>query len=401
MLSLERSLTDRLRRERVRIEVPDANTACFRGVPANPRYFSKPATNLLVKRPDAALPFVVCVDEDLAYQGDNEEVARAFAKGRREHGWRILFVGGVGEHDLQPVVERALGALGFEGCEPALDPVSPAALRPGRKGLLSSFGEDLTTPAAGADPCVGREAVIDAVCRCLSLGRPRLPLVAGASGVGKTNLLHGVAARLGQRQPAMQLVRVDVAALSAGTMFGAEREQLVATLLEEAADAPGTVLALERLEFAHVDAPHTAPLLDRALDRGARLVGTVSGGYRRGAGDLPLRRRIHLVELVELPLASVRAALAAHRPRLERHHGVSIPDSLLEAAIDAGCAVDGLFPAKAIDLLDRATAAAALAGRAQLAIADLHAAVPPGACGSEQVTSDADGSSNRGPAGAR
>ncbi len=372
MLSLERSLTDRLRKERVRIEAPDANTACFRGVPANPDYFSKPATNLLVKRPDPRLPFVVCVDDDLRYHGDNEEVARAFAKGRREQGWRVLFVGGVGEHDLQPVVERALEALGFDGREPAL---GPARAGPGRKGLLASFGEDLAAAARSdaLEPCVGREALIDAICRCLSLERSRLPVIAGVPGVGKTNLLHGVAARLCAQRPGVRFIRVDMAVLSAGTMFGAEREQLVATLLEEAAAATDTIVALERLEFAHANAPHTGPLLDCALDRGARLVGTVCAAPRPSASSLPLRRRIQVVELQELPLAAGRKALEAHRSRIELHHGVAIHDGLLEAAIDAGCAMDGLFPAKAIDLLDRAAAAAALAGRAELAVGDLHA----------------------------
>src|SRR2546425_12245567 len=92
LLSLERSLTNRLRQHSVRIEVPDTNTACFRNVPANARFFNKPTTNLLVKRPDAQLPFVVCVDEDLQYHGNDGRMARAFAEGRRERGWRGLFL---------------------------------------------------------------------------------------------------------------------------------------------------------------------------------------------------------------------------------------------------------------------------------------------------------------------
>src|SRR2546425_10617255 len=91
LLSLERSLTNRLRQHSVRIEVPDTNTACFRNVPANARFFNKPTTNLLAKRPDAELPVVAGGDQDLQYHGNDGRIGRALAERRHDHGWGAPF----------------------------------------------------------------------------------------------------------------------------------------------------------------------------------------------------------------------------------------------------------------------------------------------------------------------
>ncbi|MGQ0734268.1 MAG: hypothetical protein ACT4QD_11495 [Acidobacteriota bacterium] len=374
MLTLERSLRNRLRDERVQIDVPDDNTAWFRNVPANAEFFNKPTTNLLVKRPDRSLPFVVCVDEDLRYHGDDPGVAQAFAKGHRDRGWRILFVSTAWKPDLQPIVERALKALGFGGRAPSLPPVPPAAKQGPRGGLLESHGVDLTANVEdGSDePCVGRADAIDGVCRGLLRQRPVLVLITGVSGVGKTSLLHGVARRLREHRRATRIVSVDLGVMLAGTLFGSEREALLASMLREVAPTPELVVALEHLEVALVGAPHTPLLLSEALDRGSRLIGTASAASVARLSAPPLGRRLAVIDLAELALGVVPEVLARHKPRIEAHHGVAIADSLLEVVTDAACAVEGVFPAKALALLDTAAAAAALAGRAVLMPEDLY-----------------------------
>ena len=378
-LSLERWLTDRLRRNSVHIDVPDADTACFRGVPANERFFNKPTTNLLVKRPDGRLPFVVCVDEDLRYEGNDARLTQAFAGGRRERGWRVLFLSDGAGTDLQPVVERALEALGFDGREPTLPPATPAARPAAAPGLLGTVGLDLTAAmdSEGGEPCIGRTDAIDVLCRCLWLQRPVLPVVTGAPGIGKTNLLHGTARRLRERQAGVRLVVADLGVVLAGTLFGADRDNVLASLLNEVAAVPETVVALEHLELVRADVPFGALLLSQAIDRGARIIGTTFGSDVEHLHVGPLRRRLRVVELAELPLAAMPAVLAAHRDGIARHHGVDISDALIEATLDAACAVDGLFPTKALSILDRAACAAAMAGRRVVALDDLYTVARP------------------------
>src|ERR1017187_8850507 len=90
MAGLEPGLKARLRQLKVRLDNPDEDTFLLRNVPADARCFSKPRTSVLVKRPRAGLPFLVCVDEDLDYVGPDRDLARAFAAADCQQGWRIV-----------------------------------------------------------------------------------------------------------------------------------------------------------------------------------------------------------------------------------------------------------------------------------------------------------------------
>lgn len=86
MLELEPKLADRLKQHRVRAELTDDDTALFRRVPISRRYFTKSRTNVLVKRPAEGLPFVICVDADLAYLGADRKLARVFEGAPQRRG---------------------------------------------------------------------------------------------------------------------------------------------------------------------------------------------------------------------------------------------------------------------------------------------------------------------------
>jgi hypothetical protein len=62
---LDRKLKARLKKLNIRIDNLDEDTVLLRNVPADADRFSKPRTNVLVKRKSAGLPFLICVDQDL------------------------------------------------------------------------------------------------------------------------------------------------------------------------------------------------------------------------------------------------------------------------------------------------------------------------------------------------
>src|SRR3989442_15878320 len=97
----------------------------------------------------------------------------------------------------------------------------------------------------------------------------RLPLILGCPGMGKTNLLFGVARKCGLCRPEWRLVSVDLGVLLAGALYDAERENLIASLLNEAT-TPGNVVALQHLGLALLEASHGARLLNQALEKGGR-----------------------------------------------------------------------------------------------------------------------------------
>jgi hypothetical protein len=286
MAGLEPGLKARLKQLKVRIDKPDDDTLLLRNVPADSRRFSKPRTSLLVKRPRAGLPFLVCVDEDLEYLGPDRELARVFAAANRQQGWRVVSAGS-GVYSLaEDGVQQALAMLGAPG---SAQLPAKAAQRESGGGLLARFAVNLTAQVRdGPAPLtVGREEAAEQTATSLLSWQRRLPVMVGAPGLGKTNLLYKVARHLAEVRPDWDLLSVDLSCLLAGALWEGEREKLLNVALEEAVAAGPVVLALERLELAVMTAPLTPWLLAGALDRGARLAATCLPPWVEKAGRGP------------------------------------------------------------------------------------------------------------------
>lgn len=373
-LALNKSLVRRFEELSVRMEVPDRNTVLLRSVPTNAAFFNQPATSLMVKRPRAGLAFVVSVDETLTYQGPNARLSSVFESGIRLHGWRTLLLALSPSLDLQGALDGALRCIGFDGAEPEL----PTALvgessQQKQTSLLEQFGHDLTADAAAGelDPTIGREdEQIDALASVLSLSQTRLPLIVGPSGVGKTNLLHGIASRLLDLRPDRRLVAINLNQVFAGVTFEGEFENLCAALLDELADAPEIVLALEHAEL--LLAARVPRILAEALDaHRMSLLGTMLPEFANRIRP-PLVRRTHVIRLRELSLRETREVLDSASPALSAHHGIDIDDSMLDACLAAARDLHGPNPAKSLAVLEAAASKAALTGSETLSPDDLH-----------------------------
>jgi len=373
VLGVEQELENRLKQLRVHVDVPDGDTVLLRNVPANDRFFSKPRTNLLIKRPRRGMPYLICVDEDLDYTGSDSTLARAFVAGQKQQGWRVLSVGhDAGEH-LQTVIEEALCVVGFDGREPELKPVA-SSVEPRTPGkMLASFAVEISTDVAD-EPTIGREERIDEIVASILGWQVRLPLIAGESGVGKTNLVRAVARKFKQLRPAFKVMSVELGALMAGTLFDSERESLLIALLKDVIDAPETIVVMEHLEMALIGVPRGHLLLGQALDQRARLIGTTLPAYQSRFEIPPLSRRVQIAELTEMGLGETTEVLRALRVRIADHHQVAIGEPLLDAAVDTALPLAGHLPAKAISLLDSAAARAVLAGESEVGLFDLYAA---------------------------
>ena len=364
----------KLEQSRVRIDMPDDDTLFLRNVPSMIDCFNKPRTNLLVKRAGAGMLFLVCVDEDLEYNGKDRGLARAFTAAHKQQGWRVIFVEQGAKADFQRVVERALDCLGFDGEEPVLS--SPDVCeKPSPQGnLIANFGKNLSD-ACGAEvePTIGRETEVNEVVSAILQWQPKFTIITGKSGVGKTNLLYAVARKLGERHPELELASVDLAGLFAGTMFDAERENLFSTLLHDAIGSPDMVLAMEHLEMALIgQVPHANVHLSNALDSGAKLIGTSISTFPPDAALL--ERRAHLVNLSEMDWKETQNVLLALQGQIESHYGVHVDESLISAAVKTARPLEGFFPAKAIALLDAAAASASFSGHTQVRAQDIHLA---------------------------
>jgi ATP-dependent Clp protease ATP-binding subunit ClpA len=366
MAGLEPGLKARLNQLHVRIDNPDDDTLLLRNVPADARCFSKPQTSVLVKRPRFGLPYLVCVDEDLEYLGPDRELVRVFATADRQHGWRVVSTGSGVYPRAEAAVQQALVMLGAVGEPPA---------RPVGEGLLARFAVNLTAQVrdGSAPHTVGREESAEQAATSLLSWQHRLPVMVGAPGLGKTNILYKVAGHLAKVRPDWELHSVDLACLMAGVLWDHEREKLFNIALEEAAASGSMVLVLERLELAVATVPLTPWLLAGALNR-ARLAATCLPSSVQQLDEGPLARRMDLIEITELAREDAAAVLGHLRDTLVAHHGVAIDAPVVEAVVARSLSLAGKLPDKAVTLLDAAAARAALLKQPEVTLSDVYLA---------------------------
>jgi ATP-dependent Clp protease ATP-binding subunit ClpA len=352
--NLAPALAAKLKRMRLRLELPDQDTLAVKRVPASQSCFNKARTNLLIKRTTEGMPCVVCVDEDLEYLGTDPALSQAFASGPTQQGWRILSFGGSLHGDLTEALEYALDILDPEE-EPGRETAVPSAF--GKRRLLQAWSDNLTRRIAGSQAASTffRDEEIEQVAACTLSWEGRLPLIVGEAGTGKTNLLHGVARQLAHR--GREVLAVNMGAIMAGTLFESEREVLISTLMREAREL-NVVLTMEQAEWAVLGVPRSLVLLREALDHGVRMIATSTPEYLCRFITHPLGTRLEAVLLKELCASDTRRILEELRPSIAAHHRVEISAEVEHEAVERSLAMEGFLPGKAVRLLDAAAARA-------------------------------------------
>jgi ATP-dependent Clp protease ATP-binding subunit ClpC len=246
---------------------------------------------------------------------------------------------------------------------------------------LATFGTDLTELARRGvlDPVIDREGEIERVMQVLGRRAKNTPVLVGYPGVGKTAVVLGLAQRVAAgRVPARmrytRIVQLDPAALIAGARARGQFEERLQAVLHEVHESEGGIVLFVDEFHAIAGAGASeggfdfAQMIKLALAAGdLRLIGaTTPEEYRRSLErDAALERRLTPVWVPEPSPVQTLAILHGLRPRLEDHHGVTLTDGALAAAVRlAARYVTGRFlPDKAIDLVDEAAARAALTAR--------------------------------------
>ncbi|MFP5071647.1 ATP-dependent Clp protease ATP-binding subunit [Pseudonocardia nantongensis] len=281
---------------------------------------------------------------------------------------------------LEPLLGRLFESLGdLDGPGEATDTDQRPPGSRGTRGL-DRFGRDLTADAAAGrlDPVIGRDAEIDAALEVLGRRAKNNPVLVGDPGVGKTAIAEGIAARVAAGDvPAVlrgvRVIALDLAGMVAGTKYRGEFEERLTAVIDEVVAAQGRIVVfVDELHLvigagggADGGAMDAGSILKPALARGAlRLVGaTTTEDYRRYIErDAALERRFEPVVVPEPTESQTVAILHGLRGRYESHHGVTLTDAALDAAVtlSARYVPDRFLPDKAIDLVDRAAARAGM-----------------------------------------
>jgi len=238
---------------------------------------------------------------------------------------------------------------------------------------LDHFGRDLTADAVEGrlDPTAARDREIRRVITVLCRRQKNNPVLIGEPGVGKTAIVEGIAQRIKAHDvPAMlegrRIVALDIGSMLAGAMFRGQFEERIKAIVEEVRQNPEIMLFIDELHTvvgagAAEGAVGAADMLKPALARGElRCIGaTTLDEYRKHIEkDAALERRFQPVFVDEPTVESAVQMLDAVRGQYELHHGVTIGEEAVRAAVTLSDRYvnDRYLPDKAIDVIDEAAA---------------------------------------------
>jgi len=282
---------------------------------------------------------------------------------------------GVNEDELLEVIEKELDA---QSEHERNQERKKEFKKTGQLRFLKRYGQDLTEMAQEKklDTVIGREREIERVVTVLSRRTKSNPVLIGEAGVGKTAIVEGLAERIAKNDvPGVligkRIIQVDLSNLVAGTKFRGEFEERIKGVIDEALANEDIILFIDELHLltgagAGEGSMDAANILKPALARGQlQLIGaTTLDEYRKNIEkDKALSRRFQVV-MVEEPSAEVTLKiLKGIKGHYEKHHGVEIPDEMLETAINmSGRYINDRFmPDKVIDVIDEAAAIAKVA----------------------------------------
>lgn len=240
---------------------------------------------------------------------------------------------------------------------------------------LAKYSVDLTALARESrlDPVIGRDLEIRRVMQTLTRRTKNNPVLIGDAGVGKTAIAEGLAQRIvaGDVPESLQgrrVIALEMGSLVAGAKFRGEFEERLKAVMDEIRQAAGEIVLF-------IDEIHTvvgagaggdggldaSNMMKPALARGElQTIGaTTPNEYRRYIeADAALERRFSPVWVDEPDIATAIQMLETLRPRYEQHHGFTIEQSALVAAVKLSdrYVSDRLLPDKAVDLIDEAAA---------------------------------------------
>lgn len=239
--------------------------------------------------------------------------------------------------------------------------------------FLKKYGKDLTEEARAGklDTVIGRENEIERVVTVLSRRTKSNPVLIGEAGVGKTAIVEGLATRIVKNEVPGNLIgkhiyQVDLSSVVAGTKFRGEFEERIKGIIDEAISDDTVLLFIDEIHLlcgagSSEGSMDAANILKPALARNSiNLIGaTTLDEYRKTIEkDKALSRRFQTV-MVEEPSATVTLRiLKGIKKHYENHHGVVIPDEILETAIAMSQRYinDRFMPDKVIDVIDEASA---------------------------------------------
>lgn len=285
-------------------------------------------------------------------------------------------------------VQKAMKSLNIETL------LSPQEQQQQQATNLGEFLEDLNEKyrRGKLSQVIGRDKEIAATVRVLSQSRKSNPLLVGDPGVGKTTIAEGLA-QLIEEQKVPQVLRnatiyaLRMSALIAGTQYRGEFEKRINKVVTFLKSDPHAILFIDEIHMiigagsSNGSNMDIANILKPALASGeiSCIGATTYKEFRQiFEKDEALKRRFQEVDVPEPSVEQTIAILKGLKPRLEKHHQLTIEETALEIAVRLSKKYikDRKMPDIALDVLDEACASINVDGQHSggkiVAIADVQ-----------------------------
>jgi len=243
---------------------------------------------------------------------------------------------------------------------------------------LNKYCTDLVTKAKNnrLDPLIGREAEVERMIEILAHYKKKNPLLVGDAGVGKTQIVEGLASAIAQDLvpdaiKGAKIFSTSIARLIAGTKFRGDVEEKVGALLDElkkheSEQGVPTYLFIDEIHqiigagsnSSNQDGSNIANIIKPDLANGGiSLIGaTTPKEYKRTIlKDDALNRRLQVVRIEEpSDEETIQILRKGISPVLTDYHGVKYSKKVIEKAVrlSSKYITDKAQPDKSISILD-------------------------------------------------
>ena len=245
--------------------------------------------------------------------------------------------------------------------------------------LLSQYATNLNQRAKQnkITPLIGRDSDVDMLVENLARKLKNNVLLVGYPGVGKTQLVEGLALRITENTVPLSLRdqeiwSLDLNSLVAGTKYRGDFEERMKNLIAAIKSLPNVILFIDEIHMimgagSGQSSMDAANILKPALGRGEiRTIGsTTFDEFRKHfEKDRALLRRFQKQDVNEPSIEDSKKILFGILPVFEKFHSVSYDVGCIDAAVDLSVKymMNKHLPDKAIDLIDAAGASVKVRG---------------------------------------
>ena len=255
--------------------------------------------------------------------------------------------------------------------------------------VFKSFCADLLEAAAKDDkPFVGRENEIMLLMQCLSRKDKPNAILTGAPGVGKTDIVRGLAKKMVENNVPgtlrnVKMFAIDLPGMLAGTKYRGEFEDRLKKVLNVALSYERPILFIDEIHSVlgagatMENAMDAANILKPYLTDGEiRVIGaTTEEEFRKHIeNDSAFMRRFQKIAVEEPSAEETIEILKIVKNAYEVFHHVKIADTAIKSAVTLSVKHmhDRFLPDKAIDIVDQACACVKLKENKQVTSHDIE-----------------------------